>query len=77
MTLGTAYGDQVLTGPAAWPQDWITDHEKKGYRITHCTGYDDHWVVIMTQGTALAKQTPSTGGTWDDDWVQEQWKQAD
>lgn len=77
MTQGTAYGDQVLTGPSAWPQDWITQHEKKGYRITHCTGYDDHWVVVMTQGTALAKQTPSTGAAWDDDWVQEQWKQAD
>ncbi|MFC5457225.1 S8 family serine peptidase [Prosthecobacter fluviatilis] len=74
MTQGTAYGEQVLTGPGPWPQEWITEHEKKGYRITHCTGYDSHWVVVMTQNTSLDRQTPSPGTAWDDAWVQEQWR---
>ena len=73
MTRGTAQGEQVLTGPGPWPEDWIRDHAAKGYLTSHCSGFGDHWLVVMTKTAKPAKQTTSTGGAWDDAWVREQW----
>ncbi|HRK15030.1 MAG TPA: S8 family serine peptidase [Prosthecobacter sp.] len=74
ITRGTNLGEQVFTGPAAWPEAWISANAKNGFQISNCSGFDDHWVVVMTKGSPSLPQTISEGGAWDDAWVQRLWK---
>ncbi len=75
LTRGTAVGNQVFTGPTAWPTEWIAEHEKKGFQISHFCGFGDHWVVVMMQGGADTKTLVNSDTKWDDAWVQQKWKQ--
>jgi hypothetical protein len=69
MTKGTGWGKQVCSEQAPWPDAWIEQHYKQGYRITGFSGFQDRWIVVMTQGTPYTEQVisppePGFPATW-------------
>jgi hypothetical protein len=74
MTKGTRWGKQVCSDEGAWPEAWIQEHHKQGYRITSLSGFEDRWLVVMTEGTTLGEQIVSPPGAgFPALWIKEHW----
>ena len=74
MTRGSGLGEQAFTGPSAWPAEWIKANEAKGFRISHFSGFNDHWVVVMTKAGEPRDSVVSERGPWDNGWITKRWR---
>ena len=74
MVKGVKWTNQSYKYQSSWPDDWIHEKSKAGYRITSLSTSGSNWMVVMSENTDYKSQEICSA-PWSTlkDWIKKWW----